>query len=148
MRLNTTAIVKRKNSGRIALALMAALGPWLEAQAWRTVSDGVYTQEQAIRGATAYADNCASCHGGDMSGGDFAPDLIGEVFAQHWGSKDLSDLFAKVHTMPPDRPGALGGEAYADIVAFVLKTNGYPAGPKPMSTDPAVLKLITFKKPA
>ena len=36
------------------------------AQTSRSVWDGVYTQEQANRGKTAYAEQCATCHGADI----------------------------------------------------------------------------------
>ena len=44
--------------------------------------------------------------------------------------------------MPSDRPGSLSGPAYADILAFIAQKNGYPAGPKELGDDLAVLKGI------
>ena len=39
----------------------------------QTVWDGVYTAEQAKRGAEVYANHCASCHGLALTGGEVCP---------------------------------------------------------------------------
>ena len=76
-----------------------------------------------------------------------APALIGDNFSQRWKGGNVGDLFKIVKgTMPADRPNTLEAPQYADIIAFVLKTNGYPAGSQPLSDDPAALTPITFKK--
>ena len=46
--------------------------------------------------------------------------------------------------MPLDRPGSLGPAANADILAFILKANAFPAGTKELSADNAALKAIRF----
>jgi S-disulfanyl-L-cysteine oxidoreductase SoxD len=46
--------------------------------------------------------------------------------------------------MPLDRPGSLSRAANADILAFILKTNGFPAGAKELSADSGDLKVIRF----
>ena len=48
----------------LALAVLFAF----QEQQSTTVWDGVYTAEQAKRGAALYADNCASCHGLALGG--------------------------------------------------------------------------------
>ncbi len=40
-------------------------------------------------------------------------------------------------TMPPTRPGALSQDEYLNIVAFVLQSNGAPAGNQPLATTTA-----------
>ena len=55
----------------------------------------------------------------------------------------VGDLFERTRTlMPSDRPGSLSGQTYADIMAFIAQKNGYPAGPKELDDDLAVLKGI------
>jgi hypothetical protein len=44
--------------------------------------------------------------------------------------------------MPDDRPGRLSREQYADVVAYLLRQNGMPAGPRRLSADPAQLERI------
>jgi hypothetical protein len=46
--------------------------------------------------------------------------------------------------MPPSRPGALPATDYADIVAYILATNGLPADGAEMPADPALLDTMTI----
>jgi len=125
--------------------LMCFLMGGLMAQS-RLVSDGVYTIEQATRGADAYEKACASCHMSDLRGESFAPALNGVAFALRWENGKLADLHKIVRaTMPADSPGSLNAREYADIVAFLLKANGYPVG-QPLAEDPAGSVGITFGK--
>src|SRR5262249_12281532 len=54
----------------------------------KTVADGVYTDAQASRGATAYEAACAGCHRADLGGGT-GPALQEKRFAQQFADKDL-----------------------------------------------------------
>ena len=120
----------------------------LFAQSARTVWDGVYTDAQAARGAAAYTKECAFCHMDDLSGGEFAPPLMADPFTRRWQDGVVGDLLTIIKkTMPADGPGRLTAQEYADIVAYLLSMNKWPAGPKELSTDPAALKVIVFKKP-
>ena len=119
------------------------------AQASRTTWDGVYTEAQAKRGATLYSDNCAACHGTDLTGGESAPPLAGIPFFATWNGLTVGDLFERIRTsMPADRPGRLSREQNADILSHVLKVNGFPAGPTELSRQTETLKeiqLVTYK---
>jgi mono/diheme cytochrome c family protein len=85
--------------------------------------DGIYTNEQASRGKTVYANSCKSCHS--------ATTHTGALFAQWWKDKPLSDLFTFVLTkMPKNDPGSLPPEDVGDVVAYLLKMNALPAGPE------------------
>ena len=76
------------------------------AQTSRSVGDGVYTQEQANRGKTAYTAQCVSCHGAEMRGNDETPGLTGDAFLANWHKRSVDDLFEKVRvSMPADKPG-------------------------------------------
>jgi mono/diheme cytochrome c family protein len=92
----------------------------------RTVWDGVYTEAQAARGMMAYGQSCAGCHALATEGK--AP-LVGDPFWKSFAQKTVSDLLEFVSTyMPNGSPGSLSKNAYEDIVAFLLKSNGFPAG--------------------
>ncbi len=41
-------------------------------------------------------------------------------------------------TMPPQRPGALSADEYASIAAFILQSNGAPAGNQPLTAASGV----------
>jgi mono/diheme cytochrome c family protein len=105
------------------------------AQAEKTVADGIYTDAQAARGATAYEMSCAGCHRGDLGGGT-GPALKDQRFERQFAGKDLRALFTRVATtMPRNAPGSLGDSVSLDIVAYVLKENGFPAGATELAAD-------------
>ena len=83
-----------------------------------------FTTEQAAAGRTAYEQTCATCHGPNLR---LLPNalLAGPEFVGRWGNRTTSDLIAQARsTMPPENPGGLPAETYADIVAYLLQTNG------------------------
>src|SRR4051812_5361995 len=116
----------------IAGASALAIGGGLRAQeAAPTVWSGVFTVAQADRGATAYNQRCAACHGGQLGGTGEAPALASAEFLSNWNGLSVGDLFERIRTtMPFDAPASLSRDTYADVVAFVLKANGLPAGQK------------------
>jgi S-disulfanyl-L-cysteine oxidoreductase SoxD len=96
------------------------------AQAHRTVWEGVYTEAQAARGMAEYSRSCQGCHAVVPDGK--AP-LVGDAFWKSFSQKTGADLLTFVSTyMPNGAPGSLSSAAYEDIVAFILKSNGFPAG--------------------
>jgi mono/diheme cytochrome c family protein len=116
----------------------------------KTTWDGVYTDAQAKRGESAYGDSCKSCHGADLMGIDTAPSLTGPEFNTDWNDLALDDLFERMRTtMPADGPGTLDRQKYADILAFILAKDGFPAGQTELPSENAALKGINFvaKKP-
>jgi mono/diheme cytochrome c family protein len=101
----------------------------------KTVADGVYTETQAARGAAVYDAACAGCHRGDLGGGT-GPALRDQRFAREFAGKDLKAFFTKTATtMPRNAPASLGDAVYLDIVAHVLKENGFPAGSRELTAD-------------
>ena len=113
----------------------------------RTVNDGVYTAEQATRGQVIYDEQCAFCHGEDMSGGQ-APGLAGPDFVAFWDTAPLSELVNKIQTsMPQSSPGLLSGQDSTDIVAYMLQVGEYPTGDAELSTDTETLDSIAIAAP-
>jgi mono/diheme cytochrome c family protein len=95
----------------------------------RTVWAGVYTEEQATRGAAIYAARCGSCHGPLMEGGEMAPGLTGPTFLATWDGLTVGDLFERTRaTMPLDDPGALSRVQVLEVTAEMLRANRFPAG--------------------
>jgi len=113
----------------------------------RSVLDGVYTVEQAKRGADTYAARCAMCHGGDMQGGPEAPALAGAEFLFTWGGKPAGTLYNFIRAgMPPNEQGSLSGQRCADILAAIFTKNGFPAGQTELPADPAALADLPIPK--
>jgi S-disulfanyl-L-cysteine oxidoreductase SoxD len=107
-----------------------------------------FTEAQAQRGKAVYQKNCQDCHGSTLDNGEFggAP-LKGSFFRQHWGAGDVSALFGYVNTlMPPDRPGQLTPQSYADLTAFLLSNNGYVPGAEELTPDPDAQRKMTLRK--
>jgi mono/diheme cytochrome c family protein len=112
----------------------------------RSVWDGVYTAEQAKRGQALYANNCASCHGSALGGGESAPPLSGGEFFANWNGLTMGDLFDRIRrSMPADRPGKLTREQNADVLAFMLSVNQFPVGKTELEHQSEVLKQIRFE---
>lgn len=136
----------------IPLACAAALaGTAIAQETGKSVWQGIYTTEQADRGAGVYAQRCGACHGAALNGTGEAPPLIGGEFVSHWDTMTVGDLFDRVRTtMPQNDPQSLTREEYADVLAFLLKNNGFPAGSQPLDRRSEVLATIgiTAEKPA
>ena len=132
-----------------ASALFALVIVSTQAQAPRTVQEGVFTNAQAERGQGIYAKRCASCHGNALTGGQ-APPLVGDAFTSNWRSEPLSVLVSKIqHTMPADAPGELTPEQTVDVVAHMLKVGGFPASTTALTSSEEALTKITWpQRPA
>jgi mono/diheme cytochrome c family protein len=125
------------------LAICSLMG-----QSARSIRDGVYSVEQAKRGRAAYSERCFECHGRDLTGDVETRPLVGYEFTTNWADGSLLRLFDRVRvTMPADKPGTLNRQTVADILAFVLQTNGYPAGNEDLSTRSEILEQIKFEVP-
>ena len=108
---------------------------------------GVFTEMQAQRGESAYQSSCAACHGRTLQATNpDAPNLTGPSFGISWNGKPVADLFTLIRTsMPLSAPGSLKDPEYLDIVAYILKFNGYPAGDRELGPDDQVLKQIVME---
>src|SRR6185437_7972355 len=119
--------------------------------ATKSVWDGVYTQDQAKAGQTAYGNDCANCHGDQLNGGEMAPPLAGGDFMSNWSGLTVGDLFDRMKTtMPASNPGSLSSKTNVEILAYMLQMNSFPAGSTPLPTQPEALKQIKIEatKPA
>ncbi len=109
----------------------------------RTVWDGVYTEAQAARGMTAYGQSCAGCHA--LAAQGKAP-LVGDAFWKSFAQETVGDLLEFVSTnMPNGTPGSLTEPTYRDIVALMLKSNGFPAGTTELGSNTAASVQIVPK---
>lgn len=134
-----------------AIIALAVLTVALRAQApsaseSRSVWDGVYTEDQAKRGEPLYRAKCGSCHGDRLNGGESASPLTGGAFLANWNGLSLGDLFERIRiTMPQDHPGKLARQHIADVLAFMLSANKFPAGKTELAHQAEFLKEIRFE---
>jgi mono/diheme cytochrome c family protein len=138
----------------VILPIVAAIGlagAALAQDAGKSVWQGIYTGAQADRGASVYAQRCGACHGAALNGTGEAPPLIGGEFVSHWDTMTVGDLYDRIRTtMPQNDPMSMTREEYADVLAFVLKSNGFPAGAQELDKRSEVLATIgiTAEKPS
>jgi mono/diheme cytochrome c family protein len=117
-------------------------------------ADVPFTADQAKQGHDVYTQHCASCHG-DKLQGLAAPSLAGKDFlgtAEHngWTMGMLQTIVTQ--NMPLNDPASLTDEQYADVIAYVLASNCYPAGskkfPEEESAALAKIKIATPGHPS
>jgi mono/diheme cytochrome c family protein len=136
-RISTGLVIGAVALGMSTLSLRAQPPPP------HSVWDGAYTLAQAKRGALK-SGLCTSCHGDGFAGGG-APELVGPEFLARWDGRTVGDLFELIRlTMPDDDPGALSREEYADLVAYILAVNKFPAGNTEIAITIEPLKQIQF----
>lgn len=131
---------------RIWIALAAAVALASAKNVWT----GVYTADQAKRGLDTYQQQCGMCHGESMSGGGGVPAVAGPEFLYGWNGKTAAELFDYVKSrMPPADPGSLSDQKYADVMAAMFQTDGFPAGTAELRADSKALAeiAITREKP-
>jgi mono/diheme cytochrome c family protein len=111
------------------------------------VVPATFTQAQANRGATSYTQNCATCHGPNLNDGEFggAP-IAGTEFKQKYFGLTADALFGFISSaMPPDRPGQLTAQEYADLTAYILSRNGVQPGTTELPTSLDTLATLTVQ---
>lgn len=127
----------------VALAAAAALAV-PRTLAAQSGPEPAYAAAQAARGEALYAGECASCHGASLEGGA-APALSGRIFRKSWSvaNATLDDLhYVSSTTMPPGAPESLSDEEHLDVLAYILRENGIPAGREPLRDDPELLRAV------
>jgi mono/diheme cytochrome c family protein len=104
----------------------------------RTTHSGVYSLTQAMRGKDTYAGMCASCH--------TVASHTGATFGAAWNGRPLADLYGYIrNAMPKNEPGILSPEEYAQVLAYLLKMNGMPAGSGELPADSTVMRKIRIE---
>lgn len=140
-----SALVSSARRFAIAVVLLALAAPSVHAQsakptqrktaagaaATKATPTGFYTLEQATRGGKVFASHCVVCHA--------RADLSNPDFQLKWNGRTVYDLFERLQsTMPESDPGGLVTEEYADVVAYLMKLNGMPAGKIVVAPGPAL----------
>jgi cytochrome c len=137
------------------------------------ISEAYYTQEQAERGKGYFYASCGFCHTADPNGykgpdmdpstglgwhrgprnsyGLFVGDKwIGSASGvpgrpQRWDT--VADLYNKIRTTQPAYDVAgLSTQAYVDMVAYLLKQNGFPGGKEELKDNVNQMRNMTLNK--
>ncbi len=111
-----------------ACAVFAGGGVTVSAGQLRSITEGVYSRQQAERAKPIYEAQCASCHGVALEGAVGTP-LTGDSFLANWSGRPLSNLVDKTEkTMPFNSPGTLSRQQATDLTAYMLEVGKFPAG--------------------
>lgn len=90
----------------------------------------VYTKAQAARGERVFLNNCAGCHGYSMI----------TIFSRYRNAYDYHSVVSL--TMPWEDAAQLIAQDYIDIVAYMMRENGFAAGDTELVPDRALLERI------
>lgn len=141
--------LKAKFAACLSLTVALAVSAVALAQSALSTRDGVYTDAQAEQGHALYTRQCSMCHGAKLQGMGQNPALTGQGFLQNWTGQTLADLYTQLHaTMPATKPGSLQPDEVAQLIAYILSANHYPAGKTELPQTSDQLKAIHFDSPA
>jgi mono/diheme cytochrome c family protein len=147
----TTGVSFGQNSPNNTITMMGAAPATPAAKPAGAAAAGgakvTFTADQVDRGRQTYTKNCADCHGANLDDGEFggAP-LKGTEFTQKYFGITADALYGFMQSaMPPDRPGALSAQEYADLTAYVLSVNGMQAGGAELPADVDKLSKLTVQ---
>jgi cytochrome c len=112
----------------------------------KTIWDGVFSEGQTQRGDALYQKSCSLCHRNDLTGTmSDGPPLKGLDFFIRWRGQTLAEMLDAIkEIMPANNPGGLAPQTYLDIMTFLMKSNGIPAGATDLVYDPDTLQTIVF----
>src|SRR5262245_52974756 len=117
-----------------------------------------YTDVQAERGRLLFNRHCGYCHSVDptiknvaKSGTMGAYNTFGGTYLNERRDPgglhkrlypSVYYLFTRLAQMPPNDTYSVSQQAKADIVAYILRANGFPPGPNELTTDPEPMKAM------
>ena len=108
----------------------------------RSVWSGVYSPAQAARGEKAYLlDECGNCHD-EVGGASGVTQLVGAIFMADWDKQSALVLARHMHANTMSNPGDIRIVEATDLIAYILRENGVPAGSSDLPTDLHALARI------
>jgi mono/diheme cytochrome c family protein len=137
-----TRVCRRVSPSALAAGLLLICATAAHAQtpasdSSRNASEGAYTAVQAKQGETTFGSICGNCH--------TTTEFRGPTFRRIWTGRSVYELFDQLrNTMPLDNPGGLSREQYANVIAYVLKLNEYPAGDVELPSSDDRLRRVRF----
>jgi ubiquinol-cytochrome c reductase cytochrome c subunit len=132
----------------LVIGLLATGGAYALFTTSATAETSSQVSSMVSEGQKLLAANCAGCHGDKAEGGNAGPTLSGPDFTNGYKDGNASALYNKISMdMPSSAPGSLTPEQYADVMAYVLNVNKYPAGQAEIPKDGAGLKTVKMAAP-
>jgi len=138
---------KNRSTGALALGALIFASAGAIGLGADSAKPALYTASQASAGSKLFGANCAACHGDHLEGGA-GPALSGATLGTLAKNTKLSigDMFTFLaQEMPLNEPASLKHDQYVDIMAFILKVNGYPAGSKALTYSGAMNSAVPIR---
>jgi cytochrome c5 len=148
--------------GAVAFVLVISFGIYSRsARGANGTGRAFYSAAQAKRGKAVYDQNCSKCHLQNLQGScpgenvrvsspyvcaseGSTPPLVGDAFKARWYS--VGDLYARVRwSMPANNVGGLSADDNLAVIAFLLQSNGFPAG-KDLTDDSNAMKAMVLQE--
>ena len=131
--------MRRGVCGTLSAAVLILLAHCAE-KIPETSMDGIYTADQAARGAGLFTSLCERCHS--------IQEFSGRSFDAIWAGVPAAALYARIaNTMPLDQPGSLGLPQVTALMAHIFAMNKMPTGNSPLVADIDWLMGITMARP-
>lgn len=93
-----------------------------------TTADGIFTAAQADRGEALFRSTCSECHD--------SADWTETGFKGRWEDQSVYQLWYYVNErMPYDDPWSLSRQQTTDVLTYIFRLNGLPAGNTELATD-------------
>jgi len=125
-----------------ALGVAAAAATVVAQDSPRSVRDGVFSSEQAVRGERVFSSICTNCH-------EIAEFTGPDAYLDEVDGEPLWETFDYISSeMPEDDPGSLRPEDYADVLAYLFSVYGLPSGGADLGVDAESLRAIAIARPA
>lgn len=127
--------------GRYCAVLLLAIATTWQGPGNISVRAGVYSEAQAARGEKIYAQRCGACHQ--------PAQFTAPTFLQSWQGRTADALFDQIRTtMPQENPGGMKRQEYVDVLAFLFRENGLPAGERELEPTDEALTRVLIEPPA
>jgi mono/diheme cytochrome c family protein len=141
-------LVKKNILFCLGLMLSGSSYHLLYSQPAPAAGDGIYSADQAHRGEALYKKQCTACHGDALDGAGPYPPLSGDEFLSKYTGKPALNVYDMIQKlMPATAPGSLTRPQAADLLAYILSFNKFPAGKTDLPNDEDSLKKLTLAKP-
>ncbi len=102
-----------------------------------TMASLSFSDEQADRGRNVFRTSCTECH--------YTSEFSDRQFKFKWRRRSAGDLYGHMmSTMPEDAPASLEPQAYADLVAYILRMNGVEPGAGELPPDEIRLDALSL----
>ncbi len=114
--------------GPAEMPVPPAEAPSDDAAADPTTADGIFTAAQADRGEALFRSTCSECHD--------SADWTETGFKGRWEEQSVYQLWYYVNErMPYDDPWSLSRQQTTDVLTYIFRLNGLPAGETELATD-------------